>query len=132
MRWIPQWVLISALVLTLAACASTERSTTTGQSHAVTFSTEKSPKSVSIECGPPSPNVTAGWVDECNELARRFLGQLVATGRLSTLPEPPFGEAGRAVKSAWRQVREMDGAIDIESLRLRREIDLTPAVEPTI
>jgi hypothetical protein len=127
MGWIPRWSLVPAVTLALVACASTERSVTTGPRHGAEFLAEISPESVSIACKPPSGNATAGWVDECNELARRFLGQMVATGRLSTLPDPPFGQAAQAVKSAWRRVQEMDGVIDVGSMTISRDIELTPA-----
>jgi hypothetical protein len=123
-----KWLLV-ALCAVLAGCASNDAGTVLiGTDYGVEFSIEENTRALEIECAPPSIRVAGEWVDECNAIARRFLGSLVASGRISDFPDPAFGQAGRAMKSIWAGLVKNDGAIEgsgtkVAGFQLRREME---------
>lgn len=106
-----RWMLV-VLCSVLAGCASNNAGTKlTGDRYDVVFSTQETAKSLEIECAPPSTSVPKEWIDECNAIARRYLGTLVARGRIADFPDPAFGQAGQAMKGIWAGLAKNDGGI---------------------
>ena len=118
---------IVALVFAIAGCASGADEIAAGSRFGVEFSGSITPETIRIECSAPDFEKPAAWVDECNALASRFLGRLVAAGRLDEFAEPPFGMAGEAMKKLWSGVAETSARAEIRSLTLSREIERAPA-----
>lgn len=118
-----------ALCAVLAGCASTNPETVlTGERYDVEFSVSQTPTTLEMECAPPSIRSAREWVDECNAIARKYLGTLVASGRIADFPEPPFGQAGQSIKGIWSDIAKNDGAISgsqakISGFTLGREME---------
>ncbi|MBL36831.1 MAG: hypothetical protein CMP07_00310 [Xanthomonadales bacterium] len=107
-----KWILF-AMCAGLAGCASNNAGTElTGERYDVTFSARETTGTLELECAPPSMRVPEEWIDECNAIARRYLGTLVARGRISDFPDPPFGQAGQAMKGIWAGLAKSESAAE--------------------
>lgn len=108
-------------ILLVAGCASTGTEWV-GERYGVKFTARETAGMLKIECEPPAAAVPAQWVGECDRLASRHLMQMVAEGRLSDFPEPPFGMAGDAARELWEAAEP--GRTQMTGTAISREIDL--------